>query len=221
MYQVIGSDTSFTGSIKSVGLPTSEDLTVIELIGTDRPGLLSEVCTVLLDLRCNVVKLNSWTHNTRAAFVILLADQESGAAITDPMRLYNIKKMLCDVLSVSNNDEKGANIAVTHGIHTERRLHQMMMADGDYERGCDVDLDQSQRTDVSVVNWYYKKCSVVTIRCPDRPKLLFDTICTLTDMGYAVLHGHVNFDRTEAFQVRKLACCLYTFSVISSRHNVY
>ena len=42
---------------------------------------------------------------------------------------------------------------------------------------------------------------MVTIRCKDRPKLLFDTVCTLTDMQYVVFHGSVNAEGPEAFQV--------------------
>ncbi|KAJ0960203.1 hypothetical protein J5N97_001978 [Dioscorea zingiberensis] len=34
----------------------SSEYTAIELIGLDRPGLLSQVCAVLTDLKCNVVK---------------------------------------------------------------------------------------------------------------------------------------------------------------------
>ncbi|MFS7932249.1 putative ACT domain-containing protein ACR1-12 [Helianthus anomalus] len=106
--QVLGSGTSLTNSTKSDGWPTFTNLQVIELIGSDRPGLITDMCTAL--------------------------------------------------------------------------------------------LDKSQMTDVNVKNWYDKHCSVVTIQCPDRPRLLFDTICTLTDMGYVVLHGHAKAESTEAFQ---------------------
>ncbi|KAG5580260.1 hypothetical protein H5410_050887, partial [Solanum commersonii] len=34
--------------------------------------------------------------------------------------------------------------------------------------------------------------SVLTIWCKDRPKLLFDTIFTLTDLQYVVFHGNVD-----------------------------
>ncbi|PWA34207.1 ACT domain-containing protein ACR6 [Artemisia annua] len=34
----------------------------------------------------------------------------------------------------------------------------------------------------------------------DRPKLLFDIICTLTDMEYVVFHGAVHTGKMEAFQ---------------------
>uniref|UniRef100_A0A251TJN9 ACT domain-containing protein ACR n=1 Tax=Helianthus annuus TaxID=4232 RepID=A0A251TJN9_HELAN len=44
--KVLGSGTSLTNSTKSDGWP------VIELIGSDRPGLITDMCTVLLELRC-------------------------------------------------------------------------------------------------------------------------------------------------------------------------
>ena len=43
---------------------------------------------------------------------------------------------------------------------------------------------------------------MVTVRCRDRPRLLFDTVCTLTDMQYAVHHGHADSADGWAFQVR-------------------
>ncbi|MFS7993506.1 putative [Protein-PII] uridylyltransferase [Helianthus anomalus] len=197
--KVLGSETSFTTSIKSVG----SDRTVIELIGTDRPGLLSEVCAVLTHLKCNVLNAEVWTHNTRAAFIVQVTDDESGLAVTEPDRLSVIKQMLSNVLKGSNKARE-AKTVVSHGaIHTERRLHQMMLEDRDYERNnSDSGLSEPepQRPDVNVVNWYDKDCSVVTIRCKDRPKLLFDTICTLTDLEYVVFHGHVDTEGPKAYQ---------------------
>ncbi|KAJ0534620.1 putative ACT domain-containing protein ACR1-12 [Helianthus annuus] len=201
--QDLGSGTRFNNSTVSVGLPHSAHLsTVIELIGSDRPGLLSEGYRALSHLRCNIVNANVWSHNTRAAFLIVLTDEESGTTITDPTRLCNIKTRLCNVLTVTSNDDTRANIVVTQRvIHPERRLHQMMLANRDYQRGNCVDLDISRRPDVNAVNVYCKDCLVVTIRCTDRPRLLFDIIYTLIDMDYIVLHGYIKAERTETFQV--------------------
>lgn len=55
---------------RSVGVEPSSDYTSIELTGTDRPGLLSEVSAVLTSLKCNVVNAEVWTHNMRAAAVM-------------------------------------------------------------------------------------------------------------------------------------------------------
>nr|GEX26843.1 ACT domain-containing protein ACR4-like isoform X1 [Tanacetum cinerariifolium] len=195
--KVLGSDSSFT---KSVGLTSSTDRTVIELIGTDRPGLLSEVCAVLAHLKCNVLNAEVWTHNTRAAFIVHVTDEESGLAVSDPERLGIIKQMLCNVLEGSNKAREAKTVVSNGGTHTERRLHQMMLEDRDFERDSCSSFVEMPKPDVNVVNWYDKDCSVVTIRCKDRPKLLFDIICTLTDMEYVVIHGHVDAEGPEAYQ---------------------
>lgn len=185
---------------RSVGVTPSMDHTSIELTGSDRPGLLSEVSAVLTHLKCNVVNAEVWTHNNRAASVMQVTDEETGLAITDHERLSKIKELLCNVLKGSNKI-KEAKTVVAHAVtHTERRLHQMMFADRDYERGDDVGLDVKQRPTVNVDNLYDKYYSVVTIRCKDRPKLLFDTVCTLTDMDYVVFHANIDAEGPEAFQ---------------------
>lgn len=187
--------------MRSVGVKPSMDHTAIELTGSDRPGLLSEVSAVLTNLKCNVVSAEVWTHNSRAAAVMQVTDEESGSAITDPERLCRIKELLCNVLKGSNK-YRGAKTVVSHGVtHTERRLHQMMFADRDYERSGDDILDGKQRPNVSVVNCFDKDYSVVTIRSKDRPKLLFDTVCTLTDMQYVVFHANIDAEGPEAYQV--------------------
>lgn len=197
----LGPDSCFASSMRrSVGVVPAMDHTSIELIGSDRPGLLSEVTAVLTHLKCNVVNAEVWTHNTRAAAVMQVTDEETEAAITDPERLAMIKQLLCNVLKGSNKSRE-AKTAVSHAVtHTERRLHQMMFADRDYERTGHETLKERERPDVNVVNWEEKGYSEVTIRCKDRPKLLFDIICTLTDMEYVVFHGNVNAEGPEAYQ---------------------
>ncbi|KAJ6827789.1 ACT domain-containing protein ACR4 [Iris pallida] len=87
----LGADSSFVPSRRrSVDVAPSSNHTSIELTGTDRPGLLSEVSAVLNDLKCNVVNAEVWTHNTRAAAVMQVTDEVTGAAITDPARLSRI-----------------------------------------------------------------------------------------------------------------------------------
>ncbi|KAM5567484.1 hypothetical protein ABKV19_015519 [Rosa sericea] len=197
----LGPESCFASSMRSVGVIQSMDHTTLELSGTDRPGLLSEVSRVLAILKCNVVGAQVWTHNTRAASVMHITDEETGLAITDPERLASIKKSVCNVLKGSIKS-KGSRTVVSHtGTHPERRLHQMMFADRDYDRVKDESvLDDKQRPDVNVVNWYDKDYSVVTIRSKDRPKLLFDTVCTLTDMQYVVYHANIDAEGPEAYQ---------------------
>ncbi|KAH0938220.1 hypothetical protein HID58_005681, partial [Brassica napus] len=202
----LGPEACFSTPMRTIGVTPSTDSTVIELTGCDRPGLLSELTAVLTHLRCSVLNAEVWTHNTRAAAVMQVTDDSTGCAISDPERLSRIKNLLRNVLKGSNTPRE-AKTVLSHGeVHTDRRLHQMMFEDRDYEHRAVVDDDSSsiqderQRPDVCVDNWLDKDYSVVTVRCKDRPKLLFDTVCTLTDMQYVVFHGSVDTEGTEAYQ---------------------
>ncbi|MBA0814570.1 hypothetical protein Gohar_020394 [Gossypium harknessii] len=182
----------------------AEEHTSIELAGTDRPGLLSEVCAVLADLHCNVVNAEIWTHNARAAAVVHVTDDSMGCAISDPKRLSTIKELLCNVLKGSDDLKTAKTTLSAPGVmHRERRLHQIMFADRDYERvekaGVRAVEEGSSRPQVTLLN-IEKDYTVVTMRSKDRPKLLFDIVCTLTDMQYVVFHGMVNTGRIEAYQ---------------------
>ncbi|XP_045818946.1 ACT domain-containing protein ACR4-like isoform X1 [Trifolium pratense] len=195
----LGPESCFPTTMRSVGVKQTMDHTAIELMGSDRPGLLSEVSAVLTNLKCNIVNAEVWTHNMRAASVMHVTDEETGSAITDSQRLSLIKELLCNVLG-GGNRKRGAKTVVTDdSTHTDRRLHQMMFDDRDYER-VDDDFDEKQRPNVDVVNWSDKDYSVVTIECKDRPKLLFDTVCTLTDMQYVVFHANIDAEGPQAYQ---------------------
>ncbi|XP_010929567.1 ACT domain-containing protein ACR4 isoform X2 [Elaeis guineensis] len=188
---------------RSVGVQASGVHTTIELIGRNRPGLLSEVFAVLTDLKCNVVAAEVWTHNSRMASVVYITDEATGGPIDDADRLSKIKQLLRYVLK-GNRDKRSANTAISLGVtHTERRLHQMMYADRDYDRG-DADEEESpsdrRKLQVTVENCTDKGYSVVNVRCKDRPKLLFDTVCTLTDMQYVVFHATLIAEGPEAYQ---------------------
>ncbi|KAK6912949.1 ACT domain [Dillenia turbinata] len=204
--KTIESDACFISSpCGSVGVMPSGDYTSIELTGTDRPGLLSEVCAVLADLHCNVVNAEIWTHNARAAAVVHVTDESTKCGIQDPTHLSTIKDMLCNVLK-GNNDLKSAKMTLSPpGVtHRQRRLHQIMFADRDYDRvertGTGRVRDKSSRPHVTVLDCAERDYTIVTMRSKDRPKLLFDILCTLTDMQYVVFHGTVKTGRSEAYQ---------------------
>jgi hypothetical protein len=188
--------------VKSMGkMLLSKEHTLIELTGTDRPGLLSEVCAVLTDLSCNVVNAEVWAHNARAAAVIHITDQSTGTAIEDPKQLSLIKELLYNVLKgLGDYRTPTVSISSPGEIHIGRRLHQMMFAARDFERPVSVD-DIRVRPYVTVSDCPDRNYTAVTVRSVDRPKLLFDTVCTLTDMQYLVFHGTVITDSDEAYQV--------------------
>ncbi|KAI3939822.1 hypothetical protein MKW98_029598 [Papaver atlanticum] len=187
---------SFNTSNNTVKPNELNGLTVLELTGTDRLGLLSEVFAVLSDLQCNVVESKVWTHNGRIASLIYVKDIDSGCPIEDSLKISKIESRLRNVLK-GDNDIRSAkttvsSIAVTH---TERRLHQMMFADRDYEKKPDDDSPV-----VTVQNWAERGYSVVNVMCKDRPKLFFDVVCTLTDMQYVVFHGTIDTTGNQAQQ---------------------
>ncbi|XP_031490997.1 ACT domain-containing protein ACR4-like isoform X1 [Nymphaea colorata] len=189
---------------RSVGVQAAAKHTTIELTGRDRPGLLSEVFAVLSDLKCNVVASEIWTHNSRMASLVYITDESTGLPIDDPDRLVKVKEMLRNVLR-GDRDKRSAKTAVSIGVaHTDRRLHQLMYADRDYEHNY-VNTKQEDVNDrgqplVTVENFLDRGYSVVSLRCKDRPKLLFDAVCTLTDMQYVVFHATIMAEGSEAFQ---------------------
>jgi UTP:GlnB (protein PII) uridylyltransferase len=190
-------------------------------MGTDRPGLLSEVSAVLASLKCNVVSAEIWTHNTRAAAVMRVTDEDTGLAVTDPDRLERIRERLSYLLR-GGDLSRGAAMAMsseTATMHMERRLHQMMLDDGDYEQLQRQAPEQSQRPNVTVRNWNDKDYSVVTIRCKDRSKLLFDTVCTLTDLQYVVFHANIDAKDNQAYQVNTLTQTSLTSSILLKKNT--
>ncbi|WOL18123.1 ACT domain-containing protein ACR8-like [Canna indica] len=179
----------------------AETFTALELTGADRPGLLSEVFAVLADLGCGVVEAKIWTHNGRIACLVSVKDELTGSAIDDDaQRIHHIESRLLHVLK---GDRGGCSARIVVSsvavAQADRRLHQMMFADRDYERASPSAASSSSPA-VSVQNWAEKGYSVVTVQCRDRSKLLFDMVCTLTDMEYVVFHGKIDTDGDLAHQ---------------------
>lgn len=185
--------------------------TAIELTGTDRPGLLSEISAVLTELGCNVKHAEVWTHNLRVACVVYVTDEKTGGTVEDPELQARIRKRLAVVMN-GGDDGKGSKTEFGDLLTPpERRLHQMMFEDSEFEKECKV---ENQKVDnhpgdgrpvITIQNCNEKGYSIVNVESSDRPKLLFDTVCTLTDMQYVVFHATINAEDGFAHQV--LTCC--------------
>ncbi|GMY29267.1 ACT domain-containing protein ACR2 [Fagus crenata] len=200
--------------------------TAIEMTGTDRPGLFSEISAALADLHCNVVEAHAWSHNDRLACVAYISDQCTDTPIDDPNRLANIEDHLTMVLratttpnptgnlSCSQQEVKTAEFLGGEGTMTnvERRLHQLMLSVRDFERpsggttslpmmptGPECD-EEGRKTTVTIDSCEERGYSIVNIDCKDRPRLMFDTVCTLTDMQYVIFHASINSNDGYAFQ---------------------
>ncbi|KAL5703766.1 Arsenical-resistance protein 3 [Ranunculus cassubicifolius] len=186
---------------KTVGV--HGDHTAIELIGRDRPGLLSEISAILANLHINVLAAEVWTHNTRLACVLYVNDDTTCRAVDDPVRLSLIEEQLSNILGGREDDGKAARTKVSIGLtRMDRRLHQMMFADRDYEVHSEfVDYEASSIKPVITVDHCEDKgYSVVNVLCKDRSNLLFDIVCTLTDMQYVVFHASISSDVLYAHQ---------------------
>lgn len=205
---------------KPIGLQDIEEHTAIELTGVDRPGLLSEISAVLATLRCNVSAAAVWTHNLRVACVVYVTDETTKGPISDSAKLVRVKELLAGVMRPDDGKTTTATEFSVSSTRTERRLHQMLFADRDYEvkdpyarlrRREAMALKEGAREGppgIGIRNCVDTGYSIIVIRTPDRPKLLFDTVCTLTDMQYVVFHASIDSTDGMAFQVRMcLGCC--------------
>ncbi|PHT94297.1 hypothetical protein T459_02179 [Capsicum annuum] len=87
-----------------------------------------------------------------------------------------------------------------------------MAADRDYEQWYSCGYDSSEddvaerqkkgynSREVKIENCKEKGYSIVTVRSKDRPKLLFDTICTLVYLQYVFFHASISSFESIAFQ---------------------
>jgi len=196
-----------------------EQYTAIEITGTDRPGLFSEISAALVDLHCNIVEVHAWSHNARLACVAYISDQFTDSAIEDPSRLSSIEDHLTTVLRATTNpngcgmnsypDVKTSELLGGEGNMTsvERRLHQLMLSVRDFEAPSSPKEMKGRKRMVTIESCEQKGYSIVSIECKDRPRLMFDTVCTLTDMQYVIFHASISSHGGYAFQV----CINYIF----------
>ncbi|XP_027091782.2 ACT domain-containing protein ACR3 isoform X1 [Coffea arabica] len=189
---------------KQVGVHSSGDHTAIELTGRDRPGLLSEIFAVLANLHFNVIAAEVWTHNRRIACLLYVNDDSTCRAVDDPSRLSTMGVQLNNILRGCEDDRNVARTNFSASVtHVDRRLHQMLFADRDYEGGClstEAEYPPSFTPKITIDRCVEKGYSVVTVSCKDRSKLMFDIVCTLTDMQYVVFHATITSDGPYASQ---------------------
>ncbi|XP_057504557.1 ACT domain-containing protein ACR2-like [Actinidia eriantha] len=197
----------------------------IEMTGTDRPGLFSEISAALEDLHCNIVEAHAWSHNARLACVAYISDQSTDTPIDDH-RLAAIEDHLTTILRAttasnpvgeftSQQEVKSAGLpkgeGTTNMTNVERRLHQLMLSVRDFDKptkpmglplmsfGSHVGEEGGKPT-VSIESCREKGYSIVTVQCRDRPRLMFDTVCTIMDMQYVIFHASIDSQDGYAFQ---------------------
>lgn len=70
---------------------------------------------ILTNLKCNIVNVEVWTHNTPVVAIMHVTDEEIIFVITNPNRLFIIKELKCNVLG-GGNKNRGAKIIVTNEV---------------------------------------------------------------------------------------------------------
>ncbi|XRB05442.1 ACT domain-containing protein ACR5 [Pycnococcus provasolii] len=108
-----------------------ELLTVFELGGPDRPGLLLEVVTLLEHRGLVIVSSQLWTHTGRVALVIACRDKgRQGmalhASLNEILGQYGAGDGSTGVAFINAN-------VTSEELHTERRLHALMLQVRDLE----------------------------------------------------------------------------------------
>lgn len=224
--QAIGTTREIPNSLtyvnKVVDSEPASEHTAIEMSGADRPGLFSEISAALADLQVNIVEAHAWTHNDRLACVAYITDRSTDARIEDPQRLAKIENQLATVLRAADisrtkhQEVKGTDLHVGEATTTcvERRLHQLMLSVEDFEvpsvpqtsslrtpLGLEEDDDEGSKAIVSIESCNERGYSIVSIECKDRPRLMFDMVCTITDMQYLIFHGSTASHGGYAIQV--------------------
>lgn len=212
-------DQSTEGNQGTKHLPASKRVTtVFELGGEDKRGILMQTTNLLQRNGCDVRSLAAWTQNHRGA--VAISATEGGQPITDTLKISRLSVQLHKLLATEK--EAGiVNIRTVKGhVHHERRLHRILLQEVDAQwkkmqgEECRPSADEPLETSstaghcsptttsprVTITDWPRLSYWRVTIRCTDRPKLFFDTLCTLADLDYDVYHATASSNEGLAFQ---------------------
>lgn len=117
---------------------------------------------------------------------------------------------------------------ITMITNVERRWHQLMVSVRDFDfppsepstsprSPLERMGDEGMKTTVYIEGCSQKGYSIVSVECRDRPRVIFDTVCTLIDMQYVIFHASITSSEGYAFQVRIFF--LYHTSIWSSRYT--
>eukprot|EP00210_Caulerpa_lentillifera_P002602 g2492.t1 len=165
--------------------------TVLELTGEDRVGLLFEIACIMSRTGLDIKSLAAWTQYNRAAAVIGALASSNGP-LESPKELALLQRDLLQLLGRTGR----VKIQTVRGyIHHERRLHRLLLQEAEH---CDLSIlldhpehSHGEKPEVQVTDWRRLKYWRVNIHCKDRTKLLYDTLCTLSDLGYEVYHASI------------------------------
>ncbi|XP_020593484.1 ACT domain-containing protein ACR4-like [Phalaenopsis equestris] len=170
-----------------------------------------------------------WSYNGHVACILYLKEQSTCQPIIDSIRCNSLAEHLASVLRMQHSPNELWKVTLKGStacrIHTERRLHQLMdmytftdvasrfqsvnddqismptiMADKRSFESVSEDNKEVCLPHVSVESWKDVNYIVVKVRSSDRPKLMFDVVCALTDLDYNIFHGSIISQDSVAYQ---------------------
>lgn len=166
------------------------NITTLELMGTNRDGLMADVFAFLNNFQCNVVEAKLRAPGGPVACLVHVTGRPAD-------HHHELQARLRDVLG------QGGRVVIcsrpSSSLHgSERRLHKMMMDGGGTAPAAGLARASGA---VTVKEWWERGNPVVRVECKDRGKLLLDVLCTLHELGYFVFHGKIRTSESWASQV--------------------
>ncbi|XP_020591081.1 ACT domain-containing protein ACR1-like isoform X2 [Phalaenopsis equestris] len=202
-------------NLAGAGHLASDHIMLEMTVGVDHSGISEVLATLLLDYHLEVDFCVAWMHNGLTGCILCIVDLELHIS-SNAARLAELEKQLRRVVGAHycrGSSEKWrlriSRPSLVDGAHAERRLHQMMREENDWEgmgmAGGDLQsavVVTAEEMEVSVNNVKKKDNYMVkvTVRSRDRPKLLFDVAFTLLDLNYDVVHASVSTEESIALQ---------------------
>ncbi|CAI9092677.1 OLC1v1027988C1 [Oldenlandia corymbosa var. corymbosa] len=129
-------------------------------------------------------------------------------AATDPVVVTDVERRLHQLmLSVRDFDRPNNNSASSSSRTSSSSSSWMAAAipmssssSRNDDQYADDEEEGEEGEEVFVESCKEKGYSIVTVSCKDRRRLMFDTVCTLTDMHYVIFHASVDSRDGFAFQ---------------------
>uniref|UniRef100_J3LDT0 ACT domain-containing protein ACR n=1 Tax=Oryza brachyantha TaxID=4533 RepID=J3LDT0_ORYBR len=190
---------------------TCSDCTLVKVDSMNKNGILLEVVQVLSDLDLAISKAYITSDGGWFMDVFHVVDKQ-GQKVTDEKTIKHIEKALGPDSNLLGGAKGGSSPVRSVGMHSIGGDHTAIELKGPdrtgllsevfavlAELGCNV-LAAEERPAVTVEHCEEKDYSVVNVKCRDRSKLLFDIVCTLTDMEYVVSHASVSSDGIYGLQ---------------------
>ncbi|KAD1612197.1 hypothetical protein E3N88_42551 [Mikania micrantha] len=192
------------------------DATLIMIDSARNDGILLEEVQVLTDLNLSIKK-GYVSSDGRWNMDVFHVTNLDGNKLTDDSIINCVEKSLGTIHSTRSKSIDGMTTLELTGADRVGLLSEIFAVLS--ELNCDVveskvwthnariaaiihlkDCDSgSPIEDSKKIIKLKREYSVVNIQCKDRPRLLFDVVCTLTDMQYVVFHATINTRQDGAY----------------------